>query len=116
MTKQQLSIFLENFGDTPYLRALDFFITFPDYDYTKLFVAEEIGVSRANIKNAWKNLVRNKIIIKRSASGRKWKLDRGNPKVQIITRAAINLAMNYAQDFVNNGSKLKRAISKGTEH
>jgi len=53
------SIFLDTFGNTPLLRVIEFFISYPQFDYTKSFVARESGVSRITMeKNLGKSGIR----------------------------------------------------------
>jgi len=97
----QLSLFLETFGDTPLLRTLEFFLTYPDFDYTKSYVAKETGVSRVTIDKVWKHFAKAGIITRSRTLGKieMWKLNRENPKVKVLMQTAVNLSLGYLESL-----------------
>lgn len=98
---KQLSLFLETFGDTPLLRALEFFLTYPDFDYTKSYVAKEIGISRITMEKVWKHLAKAELIIKSRTLGKieMWRLNKGNPKVKVLMQTAVKLSLGYLESL-----------------
>jgi len=74
------------FGNTPKARILDFFIGLRSFDYTKTFVATELGITKVTVFKIWKDLVRKKIIIKTREIGRAeyYKLNTKNPFVKAL--------------------------------
>lgn len=100
-TAKQLSLFLETFGGTPLLRVLEFFLTYPDFDYTKSYVAKETGVSRVTIEKIWIHLAKAEIIVKSRALGKieMWKLNRENPKVKVLLQTAVRLSLGYLKSL-----------------
>jgi len=100
MTKQ-LSLFLETFGDTPLLKVLEFFLTYPDFDYTKSYVAKETGVSRVTIEKVWKHLAKADIITKSRTLGKieMWSLNRKSPKVKVLMQTAARLSLGYLESL-----------------
>ena len=91
MTK---SAFVETFGETPVVKVIDFFLTYPDFDYSKSQVASEIGISRVTIEDIWRLLIKEGIIVKTRILGRAemYRLNRENPKVKVLMKTAFDLA------------------------
>jgi DNA-binding XRE family transcriptional regulator len=98
---KQLSLFLETFGDTPLLRALEFFLAYPDFDYTKSYVAKEIGISRITMEKVWKHLAKAGLIAKSRTLGKieMWKLNKENPKVKVLMQTAVRLSFGYLESL-----------------
>jgi len=101
------SIFLETFGESPLIKVLDFFLTYPSFDYSKTQVADEVGISRITIERIWKELIKKEIIVKTRSIGRAelYKLNTGNPRVKILMKIGIELASSYFE-----GIKRKIAV------
>jgi hypothetical protein len=74
------------FGNTPKARILDFFIGLRSFDYTKTFVANELGITKVTVFKIWKDLVKKKIIVKTRTIGRAeyHKLNIENPFVKAL--------------------------------
>jgi len=91
------SIFVETFGESPLIKVLDFFLTFPSFDYSKTQVAYEVGISRITIEKIWKELIKKEIIAKARSIGRAelYKLNTDNPRVKILMKIGIELASSY---------------------
>jgi predicted transcriptional regulator len=62
--KENKSFFLEQFGDTPQLRVLDFLIGFHFFDYPLTEIAKGSNVSYNSLKSFFKNFIESGIIIK----------------------------------------------------
>ncbi|HIH20459.1 TPA: hypothetical protein HA244_04290 [Candidatus Micrarchaeota archaeon] len=104
------SIFLRVFGDAPYLRVLDFFLNYPDFDYSKTHVAREAGVSRITIEGIWSKLVKEKILVGTRELGRArlFKLNRGNQLVEKLLKIDYELSTTDAKSL----SERKLALVK----
>jgi hypothetical protein len=91
------SIFIETFGESPLIKVLDFFLTFPSFDYSKTQVADEVGISRITIEKIWKELIKKEMIVKIRSIGRAelYRLNTENPRVKILMRIGIELASSY---------------------
>ncbi len=91
------SIFVETFGESPLIKVLDFFLTFPSFDYSKTQVADEIGISRITIEKIWKELIKKEMIVKIRSIGRAelYRLNTENPRVKILMGIGIELASSY---------------------
>src|SRR3989344_7145503 len=68
--KENKSIFLEHFGDTPQLRVLDFLIDNHFFDYPITEIARESNVSYNSLKKFFNNLVETGVIYKTRKVGK----------------------------------------------
>lgn len=102
------SAFVETFGGTPVVRVIDFFLTYPNFDYSKSQVAGEVGISRITIEDIWRMLIKESTIVKTRILGRAemYMLNRENPKVKILMKTAFDLA---GAEFEND-TKAKIAV------
>ncbi len=93
MSKQQ-SVFIETFGESPLIKVLDFFLMYPDFDYSKSQAAKEAGISRITMEKIWSELIKKEIIIRTRESGNAilYKLNIKNPKVKILMRLDFELS------------------------
>lgn len=98
---KRLSLFLETFGDTPLLKVLEFFLTYPDFDYTKSYIAKETGVSRVTIEKVWKHLAKANIITESRTLGKieMWQLNKRSPKVRVLMQTAVRLSLGYLESL-----------------
>ncbi len=80
------SIFVETFGKTAFIKVLDFFLTYQNFDYSKSQVAEEVGISRVTMEKIWKILIKREIIKKTRVIGRAtlYRLNKENPVVKAL--------------------------------
>ncbi len=79
--KENKSLFLECFGDTPQLRVLDFLIDNHFFDYPMTEIAREANVSYNSIKLFFSKFIESGIIIKTRMVGKSdyFKLNANNP-------------------------------------
>lgn len=68
--KENKSIFLEHFGDTPQLRVLDFLIDNHFFDYPMTEIARESNVSYNSIKLFFDSFIKSGIIKKTRKVGK----------------------------------------------
>ncbi len=83
--KNDKTIFLQIFGDSPILRVLDFLIVNDDFDYSMTDIAELSGIGYATLKLFWPELEKNEIVIKTRDVG-KAKLYKLNDKNIIVQK------------------------------
>ena len=62
-TKEDKSIFLEQMGDTPQLRILDFLIENHFFDYPMTEIAKSANVGYHSFQKVFPNLINSKIVI-----------------------------------------------------
>ena len=68
--KENKSIFLEHFGDTPQLRVIDFLIGFRFFDYPITEIARESNVSYNSIVAFFPQFIKSGIVIKTRKVGK----------------------------------------------
>lgn len=88
------STFVETFGESPFIKVLDFFLLYSNFDYSKTQVADEVEISRITIEKIWKKLIKDNIIIKTRTIGKAqmYKLNTENPKVKILLKVDFELS------------------------
>ena len=103
------SIFVETFGETPAVKVLDFFLTFDSFDYSKSQVAEEAGISRITLDKIWKEMVKQRMIVKTRSIGRAdmYALNKGNSRVQVLQELSLKLASAFAEEEIG---KIKKKV------
>ena len=69
-TKQRKSLFLEQFGDTPQLRVLDFLIDNHFFDYPMTEIARRSNVSYNSLKVFFDKFVQSGLLIKTRRIGK----------------------------------------------
>ncbi|MBI5228508.1 hypothetical protein HY991_00240 [Candidatus Micrarchaeota archaeon] len=97
------SIFVETFGGAPYVRVLDFLLTFRDFDYSKSQVAKEAGVARATIEKIWKTLLNKGFIAKTRIIGRAtmYKLNTKNPEIKALLELDFKISQAKTEEAFN---------------
>lgn len=78
--KNEKSIFLRTFGDTPILRVMDFLIIHSMYDYSMTDIANNSKVGYTTLKLFWKKLIDSEIVIQTRTVGKAkmYQLNRSN--------------------------------------
>ena len=66
----ETSSFVEYFGDYPWVRIWDFFLTFRDFDYSLTDVTENAGIAWATLNRVFPKFVKKRIIIETRQVGR----------------------------------------------
>ena len=86
--KKDKSIFLEQFGDTPQLRVINFLIENYFFDYPMTEIARESNVSYNSIILFFENWVAREILVKTRKVGKSdyYKLNMKNPFVLDLVR------------------------------
>ena len=64
------SVFVEVFGNSPIIRAIDFLITFQGFDYPLTEIAKNSGVSYSTLQTFWHKLEKNNIVEKTRRVGK----------------------------------------------
>lgn len=87
-SKENKSIFLETFGDTPQLRVLDFLIDNYFFDYPVTEIARESNVSYNSIVLFFPNLIKSGIVVKTRKIGKSdyYKLNTQNDFVKNLMK------------------------------
>lgn len=91
--KENKSAFLEQFGDTPQLRVLDFLISEHFFDFTVTEIARRSEISYNSLKSFLDKFIENKFLIKTRRIGKSdyYKLNTDNTIVKNIIKLAWEL-------------------------
>ena len=83
---EELSIFIQTFGDYPLIKILDFLIYSRDFDYPITEIAKNANVNFQTLKKVWPQLEQNKIVVfTRTLGGNVlYKINITNPVVKKI--------------------------------
>lgn len=110
--KENKSIFLENFGDTPQLRVLDFLIDNHFFDFPMTEIARESNVSYNSIKSFFQKFVESGILVKTRKVGKSdyYKMNLENSFVKNLIRLDWNLVKS------NLGIEEKTAAPAKVKH
>ncbi len=95
-TKENKSLFLEQFGDTPQLRVIDFLIENHFFDYPMTEIARESNVSYNSIVLFFEDWVKREILVKTRKVGK-----------------SDYYKLNLENDFIKNLIKLDWSLTKG---
>lgn len=95
--KENKSLFLKQFGDTPQLRVIDFFIDNSIFDFPLTEIARESNVSYNSLKSFINDFLKNGFIIKTRKVGKSdyYKINKENPFIVNLMRLDWTLSKNY---------------------
>ncbi len=110
--KRNRSLLLENFGDTPQLRVLDFLIDNHFFDFPMTEIARESNVSYNSIKSFFQKFVESGILVKTRKVGKSdyYKMNLENSFVKNLIRLDWNLVKS------NLGIEEKTAAPAKVKH
>jgi len=96
-TKENKSLFLKQFGDTPQLRVVDFLIENFYFDFPLTEIARESNVSYNSLKSFISDFLNNKFLIKTRKIGKSdyYKINMENPFVKDLIKLDWNLSKSY---------------------
>src|SRR3989344_2433250 len=96
-TKQNQSLFLKQFGDTPQLRVMDFLIDNQFFDYPMTEIARGSNVSYNSLKKFFCGLIISEIIVKTRRIGKSdyYKLNLNNSFVKNLVKLDWILAKRF---------------------
>ncbi len=86
--EEEKSVFREYFGDSPYIKVLDFLLAGQDFDYSMTDVARGAGVGWSSFTYVWKQLLDKNIIVHTRDIGnaKLFKLNKENPAVRKLIK------------------------------
>ena len=96
--KENKSLFLEQFGDTPQLRVMDFLIDNHFFDFPITEIARGSNVSYNSLKVFFPNLIKSEVLCKTRRIGKSdyYKLNISNPFVKNLIKLDWILAKRNA--------------------
>ena len=65
----QKSSFAKLLGNSPYIRVLDFLLTYRGFEYSKKEIAENANVPYNTLNSFWREMISNGIVIKTGRKG-----------------------------------------------
>ena len=106
------SIFVEYFGEYPYIKVLDFLIQGLDFDYSMTEVARGAGVGWSAFTNVWKKLIDKKIIVSTRTIGnaKLFRLNRDNPFVKKLIKFDWDLTKLEMDKVVDSKTRARQVI------
>ena len=63
------SLFVKLLGNSPYIRVLDFLLTYRGFDFSKKEIAKKANVSYNTLNSFWREMLSNGIIVKTGRKG-----------------------------------------------
>ena len=104
MNKSSFREVFGRFGDTSFMKVLDFFLTYQEFDYSKCQIAKEVGISRITIERTWKFLIKSNYIKKKRIIGRAimYQLNKGNPIVKALIEFDFNVSSIKIDEMKKN--------------
>jgi len=96
--KENKSVFLKYFGDTPQLRVMDFLIDNQFFDYPMTEIARESNVSYNSLKEFFPWLISSGILVKTRKIGKSnyFKLNIHHPFVANLIKLDWQIAKHYS--------------------
>ena len=87
------SVFVEYFGESPYIKVLDFLISGQDFDYGMTEVARGAGVGWSAFTKIWQKLMEINLIVptRNIGNAKLFRLNKSNLIVKKIIRLDIEL-------------------------
>jgi len=92
------SSFILVFGESPFIKVLDFFLTFEDFDYSIAQISKETETKWETVENIIEMLLKRGIIIKTRKVGKAW-LYRIN-KESKMTNLLLEIDMKVSDFFI----------------
>lgn len=104
MSIQQKTAFQKVFGDSPYVKALDFFLDNEEFDYSKTTIAQETGISRITLEPILRKLVQLGVIRHTRACGRAilYQFNKGNALALQLREFDLQLCEQKIRQLVTN--------------
>ena len=105
-TKQNKSLFLKQFGDTPQLRVLDFLIDNQFFDYPMTEIARGSNVSYNSLNKFFHTIIESKVIVKTRRIGKSdyYKLNLANSFVKNLIKLDWIMAKRFIMPEIDGES------------
>ncbi len=105
--KQEKSIFIEYFGNSPMIKVLDFLIQGEDFDYSMTEIAKNSEVGWSAFSVVFKRLLEKKIIkpTREIGNARLFKLNTENPAVQKLIKLDEELTKLETEKILSTNHK-----------
>jgi len=99
----QKSSFAKLLGNSPYIRVLDFLLTYRGLDFSKKEIAENANVSYDTLNSFWREMISNGIIIKTGRKGGQdmFKLNKENNFVKNLITLFDNITIESIASYLS---------------
>ena len=94
------------FGESPFVKVLDFFLTYEDFDYPISFIAKETGTKWETIERVVEILIKKNLVKKTRKLGKAWLY--GLNKENKLTNLLIDIDMKISDFYVNEELKKQK--------
>ncbi len=94
------------FGESPFVKVLDFFLTFEDFDYPISFIAKETETKWETVEKIIKILVKKGFVKKTRKLGKAWLY--GLNKEDKLTKLLIEIDMKISNFYINESLKKQK--------
>jgi len=97
------SLFVKLLGNSPYIRLLDFLLTYRGFDYSKREIAENANVPYDTLNSFWREMISNGIIIKTGRKGRQdvFRLNKENKIVKNLIALFDNITIESIASYLS---------------
>jgi len=94
------------FGNSPFIKVLDFFLNFEDFDYSIAQIAKETETKWETVEKIIEVLIKKKIIIKTRKLGKAWlyKLNKDEEMAQLL----IDIDMKISDFFIKKELEVQK--------
>jgi predicted transcriptional regulator len=101
--ENEQSIFVEYFGNSPYVKVLDFLIDNQMFDYKKEEIMHNNEIKRKTFNKIWEKLLKKEIIIQTRTIGnaKLFKLNKKNPFVEKLIKFDWELTKMETAKLIN---------------
>jgi len=99
----QKSLFVKLLGNSPYIRVLDFLLTYRGFDYSKKEIAENANVPYNTLNSFWREMLSNGIIVKTRRIGKQdmFRLNQENNFVKNLITLFDNITIESIASYLS---------------
>jgi len=85
---EEKSVFIDYFGDSPYIKVLDYLLAGHDFDYSMTEIARGARVGWSSFTKIWQHLLEKNIIVytRNIGNAKLFKLNKENPAVKKLIK------------------------------
>lgn len=107
--KEEKSLFVQTFGDTPYIRVIDFLMENDISDFSLQDICDHLGLARNTVSKVIETLLAMNIVKYTREVGRAKmiRINRENEVVQQLIELDFKLSKHYADKMLKNRTREK---------
>ena len=102
------SVFVEYFGDSPYVKILDFLIQGQEFDYSMTEIAKGAGVGWGSFSSVWNKFLEKDMVFatREIGNAKLFRLNKENRAIQKIIKLDMELTKFERDKMLNDGEEL----------